>query len=552
MTAPLFVLGHRNPDSDSICAAIGYAALLRLEGQSHARAARQGVPRKETAYILQRFHVPVPELVTDVRPRVRDVMTSPAVTATEETSLHQVGQLLQDRRVRAVPIVNVDGHLVGVTGIEDFARGLISGFDNDQLDRVGLHLDSLVQTLNGQVLVAAPERNLRDKVMIAAMQIDSMLKRLEPDLLLVVGDREDVQRAAIEFGVGALVVTGDAPVAPAILDLARERRVTVIAVPEHTYTAVRLIQLSSPVRYVMRTDVRTCGPDDAVDDVRETLQAGVARSLVVVDGDRQVVGLISRSNLLRTVRRQIVLVDHNERSQSVAGIEEADVVGVIDHHRVADFQTRIPPFMRLEPVGSTSTLVAKLYHEAGLEIEEPIAGVLLAGILADTLLFRGPTTTDEDHEMAADLAQRTGINPEELGRAILDLASDVSGMPADRLITTDFKDFNVDGRDFGIGVLETTNSASALARSDDLLVAMRSLQQQGYECVMFAIVDIIKEKTTVLIQGPTEAVASAFERPMVDGQMIELAGIISRKKHIVPLLGSITRRMQATGHPSDR
>lgn len=552
MTAPLFVLGHRNPDSDSICAAIGYAALLRLQGQSHARAARQGVPRKETAYILQRFHIPVPELVTDVRPRVRDVMTSPAVTATEETSLHQVGQLLQDRRVRAVPIVNDDGHLVGVTGIEDFARGLISGFDNDQLDRVGLHLDSLVQTLNGQVLVAAPERILRDKVMIAAMQIDSMLKRLEPDLLLVVGDREDVQRAAIEFGVGALVVTGDAPVAPAILDLARERRVTVIAVPEHTYTAVRLIQLSSPVRYVMRTDVRTCGPDDAVDDVRETLQAGVARSLVVVDSDRQVVGLISRSNLLRTVRRQIVLVDHNERSQSVAGIEEADVVGVIDHHRVADFQTRIPPFMRLEPVGSTSTLVAKLYHEAGLEIEEPIAGVLLAGILADTLLFRGPTTTDEDHEMAADLAQRTGINPEELGRAILDLASDVSGMPADRLITTDFKDFNVDGRDFGIGVLETTNSASALARSDDLLVAMRSLQQQGYECVMFAIVDIIKEKTTVLIQGPTEAVASAFERPVVDGQMIELPGIISRKKHIVPLLGSITRRMQAAGHPSDR
>ncbi len=332
----------RTPNSNSVCSAVGYAALLRAQGQTGAVAASQGPLRRETAYILERFGVEAPILVTDVRPRVADVMTRPAVSVHQDISLYEAGQLLQQEGVRAIPVVDDDGRLCGITGIEDFARSFINDLDFDQLDRVPLNLDNVLRALGGHLLVHAQGRTLRDRVMVGAMEIDTMLKRIAPDILLVMGDRADAQRAAIEFGVGALVITGDPTVSEEILELARQHQVTVISVPHHTYTTVRLIHLSTAVRHVMRREVITCEPDDLVEEVRETLQAGRVRALVVVDENKTVLGIISRTNLLRQVRRQVVLVDHNERSQSVAGIEEADVVGVIDHHRVADFQNSQP------------------------------------------------------------------------------------------------------------------------------------------------------------------------------------------------------------------
>lgn len=543
MAAPIYVLGHRNPDTDSICSAVGYARLLQLQDHSDAVAARQGDVRRETAYVLERFGEPAPMLVTDVRPRVADVMTTPATTAHLDSSLYEVWQTLQRRGVRAIPVVDDEGRLGGITGVEDFARGFVSGMDPDALDHVWLDLDNVVRALDGQVLNAAHNRTLRDRVMVGAMEIDSMLKRIEPDILLVIGDREDAQRAAIEFGVGALVVTGDHPVSEEIIALAREREVTVIAVRHHTYTTVQLIHMSTPVRHVMRTEVPTCQPDDLVDDVRETLRSGTARSLVVVDGDRTVLGLISRSNLLRAVRTQVVLVDHNERGQAVEGIEEADVIGVIDHHRVADFQTRTPPFMRLEPVGATSTIVAKLFDEAGIPVPGPIAGILLGGILADTLLFRGPTTTPEDRRAAAHLAEVAEVDMEELGTSILTLASDVSDRSAEELLTADFKEFTADDKRFGIGTIETTNGGAVLARRDEILAAMERLRERGYASVLFAIIDILRERTTLLVAGYTEAAAAAFDVEPADAHTVELPGILSRKKHIVPLLGAISRNI---------
>jgi manganese-dependent inorganic pyrophosphatase len=543
----IYVLGHKNPDSDAICAAIGYAALLRAQGHPEAVAARQGPVRRETAYILDRFGLPAPLLVTDVRPRVADVMTSPAVTVHQDTSLYQVGQILQRESIRALPVIDDTGHLVGVTGIEDFARSFISGLELDQLDHVPLDLDNVLSALDGRLLVAVPDRPLRDRIMVAAMEIDSMLKRLAPDILLVMGDREDAQRAAIEFGVGALVITGDHPVAPEILELARERQVTVIAVRHHTYTTVRLLMLSPAIRHIMRTTVITCEPDDLVEEVQEILRSGTTRALVVVDEDRKVVGLISRSNLLRTVRRRVVLVDHNERGQAVAGIEEADVMGLIDHHRVADFQTRTPPFIRMEPVGATSTIVAKLFMEGNVPIPAPIAGALLSGILADTLLFRGPTTTPEDRRVAAILTELAGVDMQELGTRILNIASDVSERSAEQLLLADFKEFTAEGQRFGIGTIETTNGDEVLARRDEILAALRKQQERGYASVIFAVIDILHERTTLLVVGHPEALAATFDAPLVDGCAVRLPGILSRKKNIVPQLTALAQRIARHG-----
>ncbi|HUS15555.1 MAG TPA: putative manganese-dependent inorganic diphosphatase [Chloroflexia bacterium] len=545
MPNAMYVLGHKNPDSDSICAALGYAALLHLQGQADAVAARQGPVRRETAYILDRFGVGAPLLVTDVRPRVADVMTSPAITVHEETSLLEVGQLMQNQGIRAAPVVDETGRLFGVVGIEDFARNFIAGLDLDQLDHVVLDVDNLLRALGGTLLVRAEGRTLRDRVMVGAMELDSMLSRLAPDILMVMGDRTDAQRAAIEFGVGALVITGDHPVTEEILQLARRRQVTLISVPHHTYTTVRLIHLSTAVRHVMRTTVVTCHPEDLVEEIQETLRAGQVRALVVVDDDQHVVGLISRSNLLRTIRRRIILVDHNERGQAVPGIEEADVVGVIDHHRVADFQTRTPPFMRLEPVGATSTIVAKLFGEAGIPLAPAMAGVLLGGILADTLLLHGPTTTAEDRRIATELAARAGVDLQELGTQILDLASDVADRSAEQLLLNDFKEFTVGTHRFGIGTIETTNGAAVLNRRARLQVALAAQRARGYTSVWFAVIDIVAERTTLLVDGYPEAVARAFDAELTADQTIERPGILSRKKHLVPVLTAISRAIPA-------
>ncbi len=544
MPRSLYVLGHKNPDTDAICSAIGYTALLHAQGQAHAVAACQGPLRVETAYVLERFGVPAPRLVTDVRPRVADVMTSPAITVHEETPLYEVGQFLESRGIRAVPVVDDAGQLCGVTGIEDFARSFMAGLAPEFLDRVPITMANVQQTLKGRVLVEAPASDIHDRVMVGAMEIDSMLARLERNVLLVLGDRTDAQRAAIEFGVTALIITGDHPVAEEILELARQRQVTVISVPHHTYTTVRLIHLSTPVRHIMRHEVVTCGEDDLVDDVREALHTGPVRALVVVDDDRRVLGLVSGRDLLRAERPQVVLVDHNERGQSVTGIEEADVVGVIDHHRVADFQTRTPAFMRLEPVGASSTIVAKLFAEASISVPQPIAGVLLAGILADTLLFRGPTTTPEDRRVAAALALRAGVSADELGAAILKRASAVADRSAEQLLMADFKEFMAEGSRFGIGVIETANGGDVLARRTEMLTTMARQRTQGpYASVLFAIIDILQEQTTILVVGYPEAVAAAFAAPLLDGQLIAVPGILSRKKHIVPLLGAIAHRI---------
>lgn len=540
MPAPIYVLGHRNPDSDAVCAAVGYTCLLRMQGQEEAVACRQGPLRRETAFILERFSVDTPQMVTDVRPRVADVMTSPAVSVQQHESVYRVGQVLESENVRVVTVVDEQGRLVGVTGQADFAQAFITGLELAELDQVPLDLDNLVSTLGGRLLVNVPGRELRDRVMVGAMEISSMLNRIEPDILLVVGDRADVQRAAIEFGVGALVVTGDNPVDEATLGLARQNNVVVIAVPHHTYTTLRLIQLSIPVHHVMRRDVATCGPDELAEDVRERLRNGSTRSLIVVGADGRVEGIVSRSNLLRTVRKRVVLIDHNERSQAVAGVEEADVVAVVDHHRVADFWTRTPPYMRLEPVGATSTIVAKLFGEASITPPPQIAGVLLGGILNDTLLFRGPTTTDEDRRVVDLLARIAGVDVEEFGMEILDLASDVSDRSANDLLMSDFKEFRVGNHLFGIGTIETTNGASVLARREDILGAMKRLRERGYTSVLFAVVDIMRGRSTVLIDGHSDEVASGFDKQLADGRQIEFDRILSRKKHLVPVLGAVS------------
>lgn len=537
MTARTYVLGHRNPDTDSIASAIAYAELLRLQGEEGVIPGRLGPLRPETTYLLDRFGLPAPLLVSSVYPRVADVMTTPAVTARLGESLYEVGQKMERLGMHPLPVVDDANRLQGIVEPRDFAIAFFRGIEDVVSDRTPLNLETLTRTLGGRLLVDAPGRPLRDRARVAAMDLQSVREWLEPGILLVVGDRTDVQLAAIDKDVAALVITGDAPVDPTVIQRAIDNRVSVVVVPYHTYRTVQLINLSVPVEYIMRANPPVAAPEDLVEDVRDTLTR--VRELPVVDADERVRGVVTRSDLLRTTRPRVVLVDHNERSQSVPGIEIAEIVGIVDHHRVADLQTNVPPLMRVEPLGACSTLIAKLYGEAGVEIPRPIAGLLVGGIVADTLLFRSPTVTPPDRAYAQHLAERVGVDLQELGKAVLEIASDVSGRSAEELVSFDFKEFQVNDVRFGIGVIETTNASALEERKAELMAALNQKRQQGdFWSILLVVTDVFHERTLVLISGHPEAVAEAFHAPLEDGAL-RLPGVYSRKKLIVPRLSDI-------------
>lgn len=545
MSEPLYVVGHKNPDTDAIASAIGYAALLRERGEPGAVAARQGPLRRETAYLLERFGLPVPMLLTDVRLRVADVMTAPPPTVHLDAPVYDAGQILQETGARALAVVDDQGRLSGVVGVDDFAKLFFAGLDPNEPDRAPLDLGHVTRVLGGRVLHQARRPRLSGRVFVAAMSVESMRPRIAPESLLVMGDREDAQRAAIEGGVGAIIVTGDLPISPAICELAARHDVTLISVPHHTYTTVRLLGLCRPVREIMRRSLATAQPDDEIAEVRGQLTH--LRVLPVLDEEGRVIGVLNRGDLLRPARRRVALVDHSSRAESVDGLEEAEVVAIIDHHRLGDVQTTAPVLVRAEPVGSTSTIVAELFLEARVPIPPPIAGVMLGALLADTVLFRSPTSTPRDREIATLLAGIAQVEPRELGEALFAAASAVEGRSARELLLADFKQSDLGDASFGIGTFETLDASALDGLREGLRAEMERLRlERGYLSVLFMLVDLGHERTEVLVSGAEEAVARVFEQPLVDGR-ITLPGVWSRKKQVVPLLPAVRDAAGAAG-----
>jgi manganese-dependent inorganic pyrophosphatase len=537
----IYVIGHKRPDTDSIVSAVAYAELLRRQGQEDIVAGRQGDPWPETQYILDRFAIPLPALVEDVRPRVSDVMTSRIVKADPNESVYQVGRRMRKRRIRAIPLVDGDGYLQGLITVQDFSRLLFEEMDPTVLDKIPLGLDNLLATLGAKLVVRAPTGRLRDKVMVGAMSAETMRERVESGILLVIGDRPDAQRVAIEKGVAALVVTGGLPVDDEIMALARERGVTIISSPHHTFTTARLLNMSIPVSSVMQTDVLTAHPDDLLDEVRPKLAQ--QRTVPVLGANGRLIGIVSQSDLLHPVRHGVFLVDHNERAQSVDGLEEAEILGIIDHHRIADVHTPAPIFFRNEVIGATSTIIAALYWESGIPIPPSIAGILLGGILTDTVAFRSPTCTPRDQEVGRHLAELAGVDLDEYAEEIFAVASNLSGRSLRQVLTTDFKEFIVDGARFGIGYLETTDRSQVDTVQDQLLIEMEKIRtDRGYAVMLFIVVDIRRDESEILIAGQEEAVAEAFAQKLASPHSIVLPGVVSRKKQVVPVLPYIRLR----------
>ncbi|MFL5625278.1 MAG: putative manganese-dependent inorganic diphosphatase, partial [Ktedonobacteraceae bacterium] len=411
--------------------------------------------------------------------------------------------------------------------------------DPRSVNRIPLRRDNLVRVLKGRVLVEG-RRKLGNRVLVGAMQAETMADYIEPGCLVVLGDREDAQLKAIECGAAALVITGDLLVSARTLAAAKKQGVLVISTAHHTFTAVRLINLSISTQDIMNDEFDFRHPWDQMSEVQPVLAR--RRSIPVVDQEGKLVGYLSRSDLLTARPKRVVLVDHNEHSQAVDGIEEADLLGIIDHHRIADVHTNKPIMFRADPVGSTGTIIVGLYHEAGVDIPREAAGLLLAGLLYDTLILRSPTSTARDEKVAAELAQITGEDIEQYGHDIFAAAAaDLNARSAEALITADFKEFSIDDVKFGIGTVETASPESIEKRKPELLEAMQKLcHERGYSSLLFMIVDIINLRCDLLVWGNEQAVVEVLGRPLeADGHSLIVEGLVSRKKQLVPLLGRI-------------
>src|SRR5437763_80176 len=421
MARPIYVMGHKNSDLDSIASAYAYAQLLRMQGEEEAIPARNGVLKPEVRFALERYQVEPPEAREDVYLQVRDVMRRGVICAYIDQPLLEAGQLLQEHNRRSMPVLDSENKVQGIIATEDFAKLFFNDLDPRSVNRIPLHRDNLVRVLKGRVLVQG-RRKLGDRVIVGAMEAETMVDYVEPGCLVVLGDREDAQLKAIESGAAALIITGDLLVSARTLAAAQKQGVLVISTAHHTFTAVRLINLSINTQDIMNREFDHCRPEDQMSEVQRTLAR--RRSMPVVDAEGTLVGYLSRTDILNARPKRVVLVDHNEQSQAVDGIDEAELLGIIDHHRIADVHTNKPIMFRADPVGCTGTIITGLYHEAGVAIPREVAGLLLAGLLIDTLILRSPTSTTKDERVAAVLENVAG---EDIARYVQEIVAAAAG-----------------------------------------------------------------------------------------------------------------------------
>jgi manganese-dependent inorganic pyrophosphatase len=545
MAGPIYVIGHKHSDVDSVASAYAYARLLQLQGEEQAIPARHGDLKPEVRFVLERFQVEAPEALEDVYLQVRDVMRRGVTSARIDQPLLESGQLLQEYNRRSMPVVDAENKVQGIISVEDFSKLFFKDLDPQSVNRIPLQRDNLVRVLKGRVLVEG-RRKLGNRVIVGAMQAETMADYVEPGCLVVLGDREDAQLRAMERGAAALVVTGDLLVSERTLVAARKQGVLVISTAHHTFTAVRLINLSMSTQDIMYRDFDSCHPEDQMSEVQRKLAR--RRSLPVVDGEGKLVGYLSRTDLLNARPKRVVLVDHNEQSQAVDGIDEAELLGIIDHHRIADVHTNKPIMFRADPVGCTGTIIVGLYHEAGIVIPREAAGLLLGGLLYDTLILRSPTCTERDVHVADELAEIAGEKIEEFGQELFAAAAaNLGERSSEVLLTTDFKEFMVNDTKFAVGTVETASPAIIEKRIPELLATMQRLaKENGYSVFLFMIVDIIEMRCRLLIYGGERAVAEVFQVPLeADGHSVIVEDLVSRKKQIIPLLPRIRAAMLA-------
>ncbi|MBA3425476.1 MAG: putative manganese-dependent inorganic diphosphatase [Rubrobacter sp.] len=533
----IYVTGHRNPDTDTIASAIGYAEFKNLvDPDNHYASARLGEVNPQTAWALERSGAEAPALLPHIMLRVKDVMHEDVVTAHRNDPLRKVGIEMARRNIGQVPIVDDGGALAGIVTERDLARMYVrESREASTFADSPVSVGAIVDVLEGELLVGE-DRESSGKLWVISMSVDSMGQSMDPGDIVVIGDRQRGQRRAIELGAGVLIVSNGVRPEEEVLKLAEERGTAVVLSPLDSYVTSRLIQLSVPCWEVMSENPLTVEPETLITDITDQVMEVHYRAAIAVDDDRKPIGVISRTDLINPDPRRVLLVDHAEVGQSVAGVEKAQVVEVLDHHHLGSIETSTPIPATFDPVGSTATLIVERFKAAGLKPEESTATMLLAAVLSDTVILNSPTTTDRDHEVVRLLEELLDLDAEEFGMEMFEASSDVSSLSAEEIVERDAKEYELSsGATMCISQIETVG-ISLLERKEDLVEAMeRNRERQGYLFHALMVTDIIGQGTELLCAGECHAIERAFGAPVENG-VVDLPGVMSRKKQVAPKL----------------
>ena len=535
----VYVIGHKNPDTDSICSAIAYTYLKNQLGQGRFVAKRAGEINEETRFVLNRFNMTVPEYVADVRTQVKDISIRETKGVDRNISLKKAWMLMKELNVVTLPVTK-HGRLEGVITTEDIAESYMDVYDSKILSRAHTRYSNIVETLEGSMIVGnIEEYYTKGKVLIAAANPDLMESYIEENDLVILGNRYESQLCAIEMDASCLVICQGANISKTIKKMAEERDIVIIQTPHDTFTAARLINQSIPVKYFMsRDNLEIFHLNDYVEHVKEVMSKTKYRDFPILDNKGKFCGFLSRRRLMTSRKKQVILVDHNEKSQAVNGIEEAEVQEIIDHHRLGGLETIGPVYFRNQPVGCTATIIYQMYQESGVEVEPQMAGLLCSAIISDTLLFRSPTCTMVDQAAAEALARIAGIDMEEHAKEMFNAGSNLRGKSVEEICFQDFKVFNVKDIMFGVGQITSMNQDELDEVKGRLIPYLEEARKtQGLHMLYLMMTNILEESTELLCCGENakEQVLEAFELPG-DTEKILLKGVVSRKKQMIPVL----------------
>jgi len=536
----IYVVGHKNPDTDSICSAIAYAQLrTELTGERH-NPRRAGQLNEETQYVLDYFNVKAPALLTDLRVQVKDVAMREVEGMRGSVSIKSAWARMKEENLKTLPVTR-DGKLEGLITIGDIATSYMDVYDSTILATSRTQYRNIATCIEGEIVTGNPHSYMSNgKVGIVASSRKLMAEFVEPEDLVILGNRKEVQQMAIDMGVSCMIVSTGAELDEGILEQAKEKEIVIITTEQDTFTVARLINQSIPIRHFMsgKDGLVSFKMRDYVDDVKEVMMRNRFRDFPVLDNKGKFLGFISRRRLLNCRKKQVILVDHNEKSQAVNGIEQADVLEIIDHHRLSSIETMGPVFFRNQPVGCTATIVYQMYQENGVKVSATIAGLLCAAIISDTLMFRSPTCTPLDEQSARQLAELAEVDIEMLAQAMFRAGSNLKGKTAEEICFLDFKQFTVNDMVFGVGQVNSMSEEELSEIKEKVMPHLEKARtNHSLNMIFFMLTNIITESSELLCAGPEarEKLINAFDL-RAEMEELHLKGVVSRKKQLVPAL----------------
>jgi manganese-dependent inorganic pyrophosphatase len=549
MEKRVYVIGHRNPDTDSVVSAAAYARLKNLQGLANYQAGRAGKINPQTEYIFNRFGMPVPEFIPDLVPKVAYYLNDAPVSVPADISLWEALERMERESLKVLPIVYQDGTYKSLLHYNAFAKYILQKINPHKKSAIPTSISLLINTLHAQPITVFDETEVRKSLIVVAGSTEETFRthlsaEMPENALVIVGDRKEIQRFCIEKHVRTLVITNGITLDKDIIELAEQNQVSVIISPFDTSSTSLLIIYSTPVGFMGDETIQPVNLRDPVRKIRQSLSQSASRCLPVVDDENHVAGVISEGDLIKEPNLEVIMVDHNEPTQAIEGIENYKILEVIDHHRLGNLSTRYPITFINKVVGATSTIITNLYREQRVPLDRPTASILLCGILADTLVLQSATTTDTDREAAEYLASITGLEIPQLGKELMTAASQINNRPAEELVRMDMKEYQEQGAHFTVSQVETDTPEELVARKNEILAELGMVKNAGKRLFSALMVTDVTELTSLLFVEGEKNFISQLSFPKIEEGVYVLKDIVSRKKQLMPLLAELVEKAQ--------